>query len=294
MDTDTLKQIRQDIMDGKTSLRSAAVQYGIDRDKLKLMLEEGMKEKTENDCFRERMKLNRASSTIPLDEQVESIVISILKGNLTAKQGSNLLHIDTETMRRKINEFVQKDESYLKLYFGYRSKSAIDYGKVNFKGLIVYMLKHDMSQSEIANEYKIPARTISREVEKLGESSEERDVKLYNISKICADRKMRRQKLSKYEVDLYGKVLDELFHDIPVIDFDSKSSLEIEKERLEEFCKQVEIYQSQKMTAEQIAQVMGTSVSTIRRNRLKLEELRKKESYEKENGKVSGPDLGEL
>lgn len=39
MDKDTLKQIKQDIMDGKVTLRSAALQHGIDRDKLREMLE---------------------------------------------------------------------------------------------------------------------------------------------------------------------------------------------------------------------------------------------------------------
>lgn len=279
MDAYTLKRIKQEIMDGKTSLRSAAVQYGIDRDKLKTMLEGEIVEQTESNRFRERMRLNRASSAIALDKEIESMVISVLKGDITAKQAGDLLHINTETMRRKIDEFVQKDKKYLRLYLDYRSKSAIDYGRINFKGLIVYMLKHDMSQTEVADEYVIPARTISREIEKLGESSEEKDVKLYNIAKICADRKMRKQKLSRYESDLYSKMLDELFPNIPVIDFDNKSPLELEIERLEKFCKQVELYQSQKMTAEQIAKKMNTSISTIRRNKLKLQELKRQKEY---------------
>lgn len=295
MDKDTLKQIKQDIMDGKVTLRSAALQYGIDRDKLKKLLEEEMTQKAESERFRERMKLNRSSSSIPLDEQMEEMVTSILKGEITAKKASERYHIDTETIRRKIDEFVQKDPQYLKLYFAYRNKSSIDYGNINFKGLIVYMLRHDMSQSEIAEEYKIPVRTVSREIEKLGESKEEKDVKLYNIAKICADRKMRRQKLSRYEADLYAKVLDELFPNIPVINFDDKTSTELEIERLEKFLAQVQIYYSQDMTAEQIAEKMGTSVSTIRRNKLKLEELKRQEAYKKEaeNSNVKSPDMGE-
>ena len=52
MDKDTLKQIKQDIMDGKVTLRSAALQYGIDRDKLKKLLEEEMTQKAESERFR--------------------------------------------------------------------------------------------------------------------------------------------------------------------------------------------------------------------------------------------------
>lgn len=295
MDKDTLKQIKQDIMDGKVTLRSAALQHGIDRDKLREMLEGEMTQQAESERFRERMKLNRSSSSIPLDEQMEEMVTSILKGEITAKEASEKYHIYTETIRRKIDEFVQKDPQYLKLYFAYRNKSAIDYGNINFKGLIVYMLRHDMSQSEIAEEYGIPARTVSREVEKLGESEEEKDIKLYNIAKICADRKMRKQKLSRYEMDLYAKVLDELFPNIPVINFDDKTPTELEIERLEKFLAEVQMYHSQNMTAEQVAQKMGTSVSTIRRNKLKLEELKRQEAYRKEveNLNVESPDMGE-
>ena len=49
------------------------------------------------------------------------------------------------------------------------------------------------------------------------------------------------------------------------------------------------------MTAEQIAEKMGTSVSTIRRNKLKLEELKRQEAYKKEaeNSNVKSPDMGE-
>lgn len=291
MDKDTLKQIKQDIMDGKITLRSAASQYNIDRDKLKEMIEGEMTEQSESECFRERMKLNRGSSMIPLDERMEEMVISILKGEITAKEASRQYHIDKETIRRKIDEFVQKDPRYLKLYFSYRNKSAIDYGNINFKGFIVYMLKHNMSQSEIAEEYGIPARTVSREVEKLGESEEERDIKLYNIAKICADKKMKRQELSKYEVDLYTKVLDELFPDISVINFNDKTQTEIEIERLEKFLVEVQMYHSQGIPAEQIAQKMGTSVSTIRRSKLKLEELKRQEAYKKE---AESPDMEEI
>lgn len=277
MDADIIKQIKKDIMDGKMTLRSAASHYGIGKDTLKKMLEHEITDQTERERFRERMKINRCnSSTIRLDEKTEEIIISILKGEMTAKEASKKYHIDTETIRRKMNELVEKDSKYLKLYLKYCNKSAIDYGKINFKGLIIYMLRKDMSQSEIAEEYEIPARTISREVEKLGESEDEKDIKLYNIAKIYADKKMRKQRLTTYESQLYNKILDELFPDIPIIDLDAKSQNEIEIERLENFLRQVQMYQAQNISAEQIAKKMETSVSTIRRNRLKLEELKRK------------------
>ena len=46
--------------------------------------------------------------------------------------------------------------------------------------------------------------------------------------------------------------------------------------------KQVQANQNQGLTVEQVAERLGTSVSTIRRNRLKLEELRNKKRIKAE------------
>lgn len=200
--------------------------------------------------------------------------MQILKGEITAKQAKALYQIDGETIRRKINEFVQEDDSFLREYIAYQNRKGYDYGKINFKGLFVYIIRNDLSQSEAARELGIPSRTISREVEKLGESKNPKDIKLYEIAKICAERKMKRIPLNEFEKALYTKLLDEMFGDIPVIDMDMKSKTEQEIERLEEFMKAVQYLQDQGKTAEQVAEAMQTSISTIRRNRLKLEELK--------------------
>lgn len=205
---------------------------------------------------------------------MKRIVMQILKGEMTANQAKVQYQIDRETIRRKINEFVQEDSSFLREYIAYQNKKGYDYGKINFKGLIIYIIRNDLSQSEAARDLDIPSRTISREVEKLGESEETRDIKLYEIAKICAERKMKRIPLNEFEKALYTRLLDEMFGDIPVIDMDMKSKTELEIERLEEFMKAVQYLQEQGKTAEQVASEMNTSVSTIRRNRLKLEELK--------------------
>lgn len=200
--------------------------------------------------------------------------MQILKGEITAKQAKAQYQIDGETIRRKINEFVQEDSSFLKEYIAYQNRKGYDYGKINFKGLFVYIIRNDLSQSEAARELDIPSRTISRELEKLGESEEPKDIKLYEIAKICAERKMKRIPLNEFEKALYTRLLDEMFGDIPVIDMDMKSKTEQEIERLEKFMEAVQCLQEQGKTAEQVADAMQTSISTIRRNRLKLEELK--------------------
>ena len=71
-----------------------------------------------------------------------------------------------------------------------------------------------------------------------------------------------------------------MFGDGPIMNDKSRTDLEIE--RLEEFMKQVQANQNQGLTVEQVAERLGTSVSTIRRNRLKLEELRNKKRIKAE------------
>ena len=277
-----INQIKDDIMSGKISLRNAAANEGVGRDKLKDMLEETMISQKDAQQFRQRMKLNQQSSRIDLDATMEEMVISILKGKMTAKEASGIYHLDGETIRRKIGEFVQRDNKYLKLYIDYCSKSKIDYGNINFKGLIVHMIRDNVSQTEMASEFGIPTRTISRELDKLKESNEEKDRKLYYMAKTCAEKRRRGQRLSDYKIDLYRRTLDELFPDISIIEFDNKSSLEMEKEELEMFCNKVKEYKSQGMTAAQIAHEMSSSISTIRRKKLRLDELKKQEEYKKE------------
>lgn len=234
-----------------------------------------MQGETETNHFRGRLRYNQAKSTaIELDGFMRSIIMSILKGEKTAKAVEEQYGIDSETIRHKINEFVQSDKSFLKEYIAYQNKKGHDYGYINFIGLIVEMIKSDVSQSEIAREYGIPSRVISREIEKLGKSDNPEEVKLYDIAKICADRKMRRVALSRFERVLYTRLVDEMFGDVPIMNEKSRTDLEIE--RLEEFMKQVQANQNQGLTVEQVAERLGTSVSTIRRNRLKLEELRNK------------------
>lgn len=205
---------------------------------------------------------------------MKSIVMQILKGEMTAEQAKTQYQIDRETIRRKINEFVQEDSNFLREYVDYQNRKGYDYGKINFKGLIIYIIRNDLSQSEAAKDLNIPSRTISRELEKLGESEEEKDIKLYEIAKICAERKMKRIPLNEFEKALYTRLLDEMFGDVPVIDIELKSKTELEIERLEEFMKEVQYLQGQGKTAKQIVSEMHTSISTIRRNRLKLEELK--------------------
>jgi len=241
------------------------------------LLEKQINEPNEAEKFRDRLKCNMVNSTtIDLDDKIKTIVIRILKGELSAKQAEKEYHIDRETIRRKINQFVQEDESLLVEYIEYLKKSGEDYSGINFKGLIISMIKQNLSQSQMAKRYKIPARTISRELEKLSQSKDEKDSKLYKIAKNYSRKKMLRERIPESEIELYATTLDEMFGEIEVVRIDEPSKDDAEICRLEKFLAQVEEYRAQKMTAQEIATKMGVTISTIRRNRLKLLELTNK------------------
>ncbi len=259
----------------------------MDRETLKKRIEETMQSSSEEaKQFRERLKYNKINSTtIDLDEKMKEIVRAILKGEMTAKEASDKYHIDRETIRRKINQQIAEDDSLIQEYVAYVNKNGRDYSRINFTGLIVHMIKRNFSQSEMAKAYAIPTRTISREIEKLKKSSDPKENELYEIAKRYADKKMKRAEISEDKLQNVQKQLDEMFGDIPIIEVDAKTKDEIEIERLEKFCEQVDIYQAQGMQTQEIAEKMKSSISTIRRNRLKLAELKKKEEI---NEKIEG------
>lgn len=253
----------------------------MDRDRLKQLLEDELQDEAEATSFKERLRYNHArGSAIELDSFMKDIVISIFKGEMTAKQVKQQYGIDKETIRRKINEFVQTDKSFLREYIAYENKKGHDYEYINFIGLIAEMIKSDVSQSQIADEFGIPNRVISREIEKLGKSEEPEEVKLYDIAKICAEKKMKGIKLTRFEKALYGRLVDEMFGDVPIMN--ERSRIDLEIERLEEFLTQVAELRAQGLTVQQAAKQLNTSVSTIRRNKLKLEELKNKKKIKAE------------
>lgn len=232
--------------------------------------------KSEKQKFQESLKVSKTNSDAgeALEKYMDKIIISILKGEITAKQASVDTGYDRETIRRKINEFVFKNNLFIKEYIQYLNKSGRDYSGINFKGLIIQMMKLNISQSEMAIRSGIPPRTVSRELEKIGKSTQENDRILYEIAKRYSENKMKRIIMSTREIERLEEYLDQLFGEVPIIEEDAKSKEELEIERLTEFLTQVDKYQNEGMTIKDIAKKMQVGVSTIRRNRLRLEALK--------------------
>lgn len=258
----------------------------IDRDTLKKLIENTTDE-NERQSFKERLKFNKASTTINLDDRIKDIATNILKGEISAREAERRYNIDRETIKRKINQLVKEENILLKEYVEYLNKSGKDYGGINFKGLIIQMICDNLSQSEIATNYGIPARTVSRELEKIGKSNLEEDKTLYKIAKKYADRKMKREIITDDELKKYRIILEELFENIEIINLDAESKDDIEIHNLEQFLEQVKSYEQKGYTLLQISEELGVGVSTIRRRKLRLEELEvKKDIIQREEGRA--------
>lgn len=228
-------------------------------------------------AFREQLRHNKGNSaTVVLDERIKTMVKRILRGEISAKQAEIEYQIDRETIRRKIHQLIQEDKSLLAEYVEYLKKSGNDYSRINFRGLIIFMIRQNLSQSQIAAKYDIPARTVSRELEKIGQSDDEKDRKLYEIAKGYAKMKMRREIIAEGETLSYATTLDELFGEVEIIKIDEPSKDEKETYELEKFVAEVEQNKARGMTMKEIASAMGVSISAIRRKELKLSELKTK------------------
>ncbi len=262
-------ELKKQILSGKTSLRKLSSQTGIDRDVLKdKIIKECSDEELEQ--LRIILKDNKDnSSTIDLEGNVKEAVIRILKGEISIKQASKDYNIDRETLMRKTEELANASPEYIKYYIQYKSKRG-DYSGINFRRLIIEMIENGISQTAIAKEYGIPVRTMSRELQKLEKSDDKRDIKLFDIAKIYAEKMIRHEKLSDYEQRLYESIIEELKQDTKFTAINMESNEEKRNKELQDFKLKVQELRAKGMTNVQIANELGVGVSTIRRRMLEV------------------------
>ena len=270
LDSIKLEKAKQQLLSGEKSLRGLSEELDIDRDKLKNMISNICNEE-EKQIMESTLENNKENSaTLKLNEALKDAVIQILKGEISARKASQIYGIDRETLRRKAEELANSSPEFIQEYVKYKSKRG-DYSAINFRRLFIIMIEEEMSQTEVANEYGIPARTMSRELEKIGKSNLEYDKKIYDLAKIYAQKRIRKEELSIFERRLYGNIIEEVEGYIP-----KNIVLEVEDpiKKLEDFLEEVQSLKEEGLTMQEIAEKMNTSISTIKRNKLRLEELK--------------------
>lgn len=211
------------------------------------------------------------------NEQLKRICELILDGKLGIVDASIRLGIHKQTFHEKIIEYINKsnDMELKRKYIRYEEERNPDYSFINFKALFIQMIKDDIGQSEIAREYGIPARTVSRELEKI--KKEEGYEVLYEMTKELSKRKMYRQEFSSYERLLMCASI-EIYDEGPVIINNSISKEEREYKRAKKLLEKVSKMQG---TKEEIAEKLGIGVSTIRRANKRIYEYERKQETKK-------------
>lgn len=250
------------------SIRNLSRDYGVDRELLTQGLRRLFAENEEElKLFDKVLEHNKATSRKVEDKTLEVAVEQIVFGQRTIKDVSEELKMDKETFRYKMMNALNKNKRLLIAYIDKESKRRPDYSFINFRALLLEMIKSGKTQSEIGNEYGIPARRISREVDKLTKEDEP----LKDACKMQAEmswRRLKENELTALEIRTLKRALD-FYENIdvgPIILEDAKTHQELEEEKMNKI---LELADSVEGTNAEKAKAAGVSVSTLRRIKIK-------------------------
>ena len=269
-----IEQIIDEVING-TSLREAGKKYKIDRESLKNRCMEYFKTNPAKlQAFEQAVRNNKINSTevtIP-EETLRQVCLDICDKKECLRAIATRLKVDEETLRTKLFTFLSKEEHLVlaRKYIAYQATLHPDYSYINFKALIIEMMKTNQSQSQIAEEYGIPARTLSREIEKL--KQEEGYESLYDICKEYSYRKMKRKPFTEFEQLLMQTVIEEYSDEGSIIIEGGSNKKKMQYERAKQ---NVEKADKINGTEQEKAKTLGISISTLRRNRIFVEKYEK-------------------
>lgn len=284
MDNINIEEVVNQIIGGM-SLREAGKQYQIDREALKDRCMEYFKiNPARLSEFEAAVKKNKANSTevVISDEVLENTCLDLCYRRNNLRAIAARIHVDEGTLREKLFQYLSRPENteLARKYISYQADIHPDYSHINFKALIVEMIKQDMSQSQIALEYGIPPRTIGREIEKL--KQEEGYQKLYEICKEYSYRKMQRKSFSQLEQLLLRDVVDKYRDEGPIIVEGGKDKRRIQYDKAR---KNVEEADKIEGTEAEKAKALGIGISTLRRNRIFVEKYEKEQELSEKKQK---------
>lgn len=250
------------------SIRQLSKDYRIKRDFLTSGLRKIFAEFPEElEIFNSVLEYNRQNTATVGIETAElySAVENVVTGNITMEEAAKNLGIDNGTFRERMFEVINKRRELMAKYIEKEGKRRPDYSFINFRALLLHMLRTGKTQSQIGIEYGIPARRISREVEKLQE-----DGLLKEACKMQAKiswRRLEENQLFKDEADLIRRTLEhyEKIGVGPIIKPEFKTQEETRSEKIAAILAKAD---SVSGTIKEKAAAAGVSVSTLRRARI--------------------------
>lgn len=266
------------------SVRECEEIYRLDRNKFvekcKKRFPEGteQREKLEKVLAHNKSEQNKINVS---EERLEEIIGKLFKGNIDEKEAAKLVTdegIHVQTFREKMIEYVNNsaNKTLQRRYIEYENNKTSGYMYINFPALIIEMIRKESSQSQIADTYGIPRRTIGREIEKL--DKDEKYGMIYVIAKELSKRKMEREnatdKSSVFTEREKAKIdyILQSFGNMPIIVSEFRTEAEEKYTRARSLLKKVKDLGT---TQKEAAKILGVSVSTIRRAGKTVEEYGK-------------------
>lgn len=266
------------ILTRELSVRQASKECGCSRDFIRAELNRryaGDSEKLE--LIEKIMQENKSSSSVvEVDsELLEEVFLKVMNDEMSIKEAQEALNnIDIETLKEKFAELVLKMEDIetLKRYAEYTGNVGItktskeDVTKINFRVIAIKMMRNNLSQVEMADSLGIAPRALSREFEKLGEDE---DTRLYDLLKAYSFQKMQRHTLTEIEKAKLDYLLDRYEEDNKhLLKAPEKSKTEMIIEKEDFLVLESERLKEQGLTQKEIADKLGTSISSLRRARI--------------------------
>lgn len=274
------QQIFKEILEGK-SLRSIEKEYGINRnslmDRCKELFSDNQKEMNKFEKILQYNEKEQLSIEIS-NEKMKNIANQIFDREITLVEASGLLNVDISTFKEKMFDYIKNSDNIetIKKYIEYQSRINPDYSYIDFKALLIQMIKGDFSQSDMSTLYSIPVRTIGREIEKLKDDEHYKD--LYDLCKENANRKMKKIEFTQFEKDLMNKVLEKYDEKFVIVE-PSKSKRQLEYERAKSI---INIADNFEGTQKEKANEAGVSISTLRRMRLSIKKFEDEEKMKRD------------
>lgn len=262
------------VLNGK-SVRECEKEYGINRKTFAKKCKERFPEDSEQ-MRKLRKVLSHNRTNIQKkdvdEERLGRIVKNLLEGKIKTLNEAKELYvktgedIDSQTFKEKIVDYINSsaDDELKREYIEYEARRHPDYSHINFKALIIEMIKDEASQTEMAARYGIPPRTISRELAKLENDEEYKTI--YATAKELARRKMQK---GQKEDSLYQPLERILIQDMlenydegEVIISNPKTEAVKKYEKAKSLVEQVDALGT---TQKNAAKELGVSISTIKR-----------------------------
>lgn len=267
MDVSKFEKMFKEVIEGK-SIRECEKIYGINRNTFVEMCKQIFPEGSENMKKLERILVENKSRLQKKEieeDKFESIVKDFLSGEIKTmtKAREQFIKetnetIDPLTFKERMVEYINASNN-IKLkqrYISYEANKSGNYSHINFKALFIEMIRHESSQTEMAEMYNIPKRTVSRELAKL--ENNEKYEEIYFIAKELSNRqiykgnsKKKCEKLfSEFERGLIELTL-RTFGTQEVIIGNPKTEAQIRYEKAKKLLKDVEKYKTKSTRSSQ-------------------------------------------